>query len=96
MTALWTSLLLGVALGTANAAASLLLVRAARGRTHQAFMTIVFGGMLARMTALLAVFAAVLAWMPVHRAAFVGGLAAALVVGLAVEVLLMTRALRAA
>lgn len=89
-------MLLGVALGAANAAASLLLVRAARGRSQQAFLVIVFGGMLARMTALLAAFAGVLAWAPVHRPAFVGALAVAVALGLGAEVLLLARAARPA
>jgi hypothetical protein len=92
---LWTSVLLGVALGTANAAASLLLVRAARGRSQAAFMKVVFGGMLARMTALLAAVAAILSWATVHRTAFLAALGATVVVGLAVEVLLVGRAPRA-
>ncbi len=91
MTTLWTSLLLGVLLGAANAAASLLLVRVARGRPQTTFFVIVFGGMFARMTLLLTLFAAVLAWAPVHRGAFVGALGATLVVGLTAEVLLMLR-----
>jgi hypothetical protein len=92
---LWTSVLLGVALGTANAAASLLLARAARGRSQAAFYRIVFGGMLARMSALLAAFAAILTWAPVHRTAFVAALGVTVVLGLGAEVLLIGRAPRA-
>jgi hypothetical protein len=85
------SILLGVALGAANAAAAVLLVRAARGRAQAAFMTIVFGGMVARMTALLAAVAAVIAWAPVDRNVFVVALGAAVAVGLLAEVLLVSR-----
>ena len=92
---LWTSVLLGVALGAANAAASLLLVRAARGRAQGPFLRIVFGGMLARMSALLAVYAAILAWAVVDRTAFTLALGATIAAGLAVEVLLVGRAPRA-
>ena len=92
----WTSVLLGVALGAANAAASLLLVRAARGRSQQAFLTIVFGGMAARMAGLLAVIAAVLVYVPVDRPAFIGALAFAVATGLALEVFLLTRPARTA
>jgi hypothetical protein len=92
----WTSVLLGVALGAANAAASMLLVRSARGRSQQAFLTIVFGGMVARMAALLALIAAVLAWAPVERPAFIAALAFAVAIGLAAEVFLLTRPARVA
>ena len=88
---LWTSVLLGVALGAANAAASLLLARAARGRSQRAFMKLVFGGMVVRLTLLLAAFAAVVALFDVHRGGFVGALGATFVLGLGAEVLLVPR-----
>ncbi|HLA63721.1 MAG TPA: hypothetical protein VK610_04795 [Rhodothermales bacterium] len=93
---LWTSVLLGVALGAANASASLLLARAARGRSQQAFLVIVFGGMAFRMVALLAAFTAIVAWAPIHRLAFTGALIATVVLGLGLEVILMARTLRPA
>jgi hypothetical protein len=69
----------------------MLLVRAARGRSQGSFTTIVFGGMVARMTAMLAAVAAVVAWAPVDRTAFVIALGAAVFVGLLAEVLLVLR-----
>ncbi len=92
----WTSVLLGVALGAANATASLLLVRAARGRSQQAFLTLLFGGMVARMARLLEIIAAVLVWAPVQESAFIGALAITVAAGVALEVFLLTRPVRAA
>ena len=89
--ALWTSGLLGVALGAANAAASYVLWRMGRGRRQQAFLTIVFGGLVARLVAVTAVAALVLVGLPVHRLAFVGGLLAMFTAGTAAEVLLIQR-----
>lgn len=87
----WTSALLGVALALANGAASVLLLRRARGRASKAWFTIVFGGMTARIALVLAALVAALVWAPVHRSAFVGALLAACAVGLAAEVLLVHR-----
>ncbi len=89
---LWTSALLGLALAGANVAASLLLLRAARGRAPRAWFAVVFGGMTARLFVLLAVLAGVLVWAPVHRPTFVGVLLAACLAGLAAEVALVHRA----
>jgi hypothetical protein len=93
---LLTSVLLGAALGVANAAGSVWLVRVARGRSQRAFMTIVFGGMAARMTALLAAVAAILVAVPVDRPAFVVSLGCTIALGLAAEVYLFTRGARVA
>lgn len=97
MTALfWTSALLGAALGAANAAASGLIIRAARGRSQRSFMTLLFGGMAARMAGLLAAIAIVVAFVPVELPAFVGALGATFALGLVAEVYLLTRPARVA
>jgi hypothetical protein len=59
-------------------------------------MTIVFGGMVARMSALLAAVAALIVWAPIDRGAFVVALGGAIALGLLAEVLLVTRPGRAA
>lgn len=87
----WTSALLGVALGTANAAAAYALYRAGHGRSHRAFLKIVLGGMVARLVVVTAVLGLVLLLLPVARLAFAGGFLAAFAVGTGVEVLLIQR-----
>ena len=86
------SLLLGVLLGVAYSAAALLVARRARGLADpNAVLRLVLGGMLARMALTLAAFAAILAWVPVQRGAFVGGLGVAFALGLAAEMSLVLR-----
>ena len=89
--ALWTSVVLGVALGLANAAASFLLYRVARNKPHGAFMAIVFGGMVARMMVVLALLALVIVFLPVNRLAFIGAFFGAFTVAMTAEVILLQR-----
>lgn len=87
----WTSALIGVALGTANAGAAYALYRAGYGRPQKAFLKIVFGGMAVRLLIVTAAVGLVLVALPVDRAAFAGGFLAALAVGTAAEVLTIQR-----
>ena len=86
-----TSLLLGALLGTANAAAALLLARRGRTLDLNPAMKIILGGGFVRLALLLGAVVLVLATLAVDRLAFVGGLGAVFVVGLALEVALVTR-----
>ena len=83
------SLLLGALLGAANAAAAVWTARRATTLPPDRGMQLVLGGMGARMAVALATFALVLAFVDVHRGAFVGGLGLLFAVGLAVEVALL-------
>ena len=87
----WISALFGLALGLANAVASYVLYRRARGTAQGMFMKIVFGGMLARLVLVLALMTLVLVLLPVSRLAFAGGFFLAFAAGMAVEVLLIQR-----
>ena len=89
--AIWTSVVLGVALGLTNAAASFLLYRVARNKPHGAFMTIVFGGMVARMMVVLALLALVIVFLPVSRLAFIGAFFVTFTVAMTAEVILLQR-----
>ena len=89
--AIWTSVVLGVALGLTNAAASFLLYRVARNKPHGAFMAIVFGGMVARMMVVLALLALVIVFLPVNRLAFIGAFFGAFTVAMTAEVILLQR-----
>ena len=91
MAPLWLGVVLGTLLGALNAAASLALVRLARGRAQVAFAKIVLGGMSVRLLVLLAAVSAVLVALPVHTTAFVGSLFVTFVAGLAAELLLLQR-----
>ena len=92
----WTSALLGIALGVANAAAAYALYRVGRGKPHQAFLKVVFGGMVVRLVVVTAVIGLVLLLLPVHRLAFAAGFLLAFALGTATEVLIIQRpALRA-
>ena len=83
------SLLLGALLGAANAAAAVWTARRASALGSNAALRLVLGGMAARMGLVLAAFALVLALVPVHRPAFVGGLGLLFAVGLVAEILLL-------
>ena len=87
--AFWTSALVGVAIGAANAAASYALYRV--GRERAAFLRIVLGGMVVRLVVTAAVVGLVLLALPVHRVGFVAGFFAAFAAGTAVEILLIQR-----
>jgi len=89
--ATWTSVVLGVALGLANAAASFLLYRVARNKPHGTFMAIVFGGMVARMFAVLALLALVIVFLPVSRVAFIGAFFTTFAVAMTAEIILLQR-----
>lgn len=89
--AIWTSVVLGVALGLANAAASFLLYRVARNKSHGTFMAIVLGGMVARMFAVLALLALVIVFLPVSRVAFIGAFFATFAVAMTAEIILLQR-----
>ena len=92
----WTSALLGVALGAANAAAAYALYRGGRGRAHSAFLKIVFGGMVVRLVVATAAVGLVLLLLPVHRLAFAAGFLGAFAAGTAAEVLTIQRHARRA
>lgn len=92
--ATWPSALFGVALGALNVAASYALWRVGRGRPQQAFLVIVFGGLVARLLAVTAAVLLVLVALPVNRLAFVGGFLVAFAVGTAAEVFLIQRTVR--
>ena len=83
------SLLLGAALGAANAAAAVWTAARATGLEPTRALRLVLGGMAARLAALLGAVALVLAAVPVHRGAFVGGLGVVFVAGMVAEVLLV-------
>ena len=83
------SLLLGALLGAANAGAAAWTVRRSAGLAPDRGMQLVLGGMAVRMALVLVAFALVLAFVPVHRGAFVGGLGLLFVVGLVAEVALL-------
>lgn len=85
------SLLLGALLGAAHAAAALVVARRARSLPPTEALRVVMRAMLVRMAAVLAVFAAVLAWVPVERGAFVLGLGVTFVAGLVGEALTVLR-----
>ena len=86
------SLLLGVLLGVAYSAAAFLGARRATTLTDpNAILRVALGGMLVRMGLTLAAFAAILAWVPVQRGAFVGGLGVAFALGLVAEMSLVLR-----
>ena len=81
-----TSLLLGALLGLANAAAALLLARRGRALDLNGTMKVVLGGGFLRLMVLLVAVVIVFVTVPVHRAAFVGGLGVVYVLGLVLEV----------
>lgn len=81
-----TSLLLGALLGLANAVAALLLARRGRTLDVNGVMKVVLGGGFLRLLVLLAAVVLVFVTVPVHRAAFVGGLGVVYVLGLVLEV----------
>lgn len=81
------SLLLGAVFGAVNVGAALWIVRRASALGPTRGMQLVLAGMVARMSVALAAVALVLVFVPVHRAAFVGGLGVLFVLGLAAEVL---------
>lgn len=85
------SLLLGALVGAANAAAAVWTASRASGLGSDRALRLVLGGMMARLLVVLAVFAAVLAMVPVHRGGFVLGLGALFAAGLAAEILLVLR-----
>ena len=83
------SLLLGALLGAANAAVAAWTAHVAMGGAPERALHVVLGGMVARMAVVLAAVALVLALVPFHRGAFVGGLGVLFVGGLLVEVALV-------
>ena len=83
------SLLLGALLGAANAAVAAWTAHRAMAGDPARALHLVLGGMLARMAVVLAAVALVLALVPVHRGAFVGGLGVLFVGGLLAEVALV-------
>ncbi|MDT0630397.1 ATP synthase subunit I [Rubrivirga sp. S365] len=84
-----SSLLIGALLGAANAGAAAWTARRAATLDSQRAIQLVLGGMAVRMALVLVAFALVLATVPVHRGAFVGGLGLLFLVGLAAEVALV-------
>ena len=90
MTAL-ASLLLGAALGGAHAVAGLGVARLANGRAKERYMTVVLAGTALRLFLATVAILLVLLLVPVHTAAFIGGLGVTFLLGLAAEVLLLLR-----
>lgn len=89
----WASLVVGIGLGAANGALSVVIARLALTRPQKAFLAIVLGGMAVRMVALLVIVALVLLFVPVQVGPFVGGLLVAFMLGLVAEArFLMKRA----
>lgn len=84
------SLLLGVLVGLANAAAAVWTAWRATAARPELALRLVLGGMVVRMTATLAAVALVLALLDVHRGAFVAGLGVLFLAGLLVEVALVS------
>lgn len=85
------SLILGALLGAGHAAAALVVARRARSLAPTEALRVVMRGMLIRMAAVLAVFAALLAWVPLARGPFVLGLGVLFAAGLVGEALLVLR-----
>lgn len=83
------SLLLGALLGMANALAAVWVARLSLSLEPSRGMQVVLGGMVVRMGAVLAVFALVVALLPVQRGAFVLGLGMLFVAGLVAEAVLV-------
>ena len=88
---LTASLLLGALVGAANAAAAVWTVNRAAGLGSDRALRLVLGGMALRLLVVLAVFAAVIAALPVHRGGFVTGLGVLFAAGLAAEIVLVLR-----
>ena len=85
------SLLIGALVGAVYAVAAVWTARRAAAHGPDAALRIVLVGMLVRMAVMLALVALVLAALPVHRGAFVGGLGALFLAGLLGEVALVLR-----
>lgn len=84
------SLVLGALLGVIHAvAACVMALRASRYEAKQA-VRLVVGGMAVRMVFVLAMFAIILAVLPVSRGAFVGAFGVMLLAGLIVEAVILT------
>jgi hypothetical protein len=84
-------LVLGGAIGVANAAASYGLYRLARGHEDKTFYAIVLLGMLGRMGTALVLVAGIIGFLPVHLFAFIGALLVSVGAGLAIETFLIYR-----
>lgn len=80
------SLLLGALLGAANAVSALGVARWTTRMEAAPAIKLFLGAMGLRMLLTLAAVAAVVAFVPVHRGAFVAGLGVLVAAGLAVEV----------
>ena len=85
------SLLLGAALGGANAAVALLVARRASRLSVAGVLGVVVGGGLVRMAVLLGAVVAVLLTLDVARLPFVAGLGVVFVAGLLAEVAFVAR-----
>ena len=83
------SLLIGALLGLANAAAAVWTARRAEHLDSDRALRLVLGGMGARLIVVLAMFAAVIAFVDVHRGAFVAGLGVTFAAGLFAEIALV-------
>lgn len=88
----WLGIGLGLGVAGLHAAARRLVHHLARRASRQrTFLVVELGGLGGRMLLVLGAVAVVLLFAPVHRAAFVGTVAVALVVGLLMEVRTMAR-----
>ena len=91
--ATWISALSGAAAGIAYGLASWWMVRRAVRRSPKTFLLLVMGGMLLRLLAASLMIVAVLLWMPVRPAVFIGTFFGFFVISLVLEVITLHRLL---
>lgn len=85
------SIVLGGAIGLANALASYGLYRLVRGREDKTFYAVVLLGMLGRMGLALLLVTGIVGFLPIHLFAFISALLVSVGAGLAVETALIHR-----
>lgn len=96
MTGFALSLALGVFLGVIHAVAACVVALWASRRKIGYAVRLVVGGMVVRMTVVLAAFSAILAFLPVRRGLFIGAFGVTLLAGLIIEAILLTMRSRSA
>jgi hypothetical protein len=92
----WMSALPGAVAGIAYGITSWWMVRRAVRRSPKTFLLLVMGGMLLRLLAASIIVVAVLVWLPVHPAIFIGTFFGFFVIALVAEVITLHRRQRAA
>lgn len=93
---IWMSALLGAATGIAYGFTSWWMARRAVRRSPKNFLLLVMGGMLLRLLAASVIIVAVLLWLPVQPATFIGTFFGLFVVALVIEVITLHQQQRAA